>query len=94
MMVIGIQINLLLIAFNLLPIPPLDGSHVMKYLLPPAWSLRYQQLGRYGFVILIGVLWLGRGLLDAWMRPALLFASLLVSFVSGSVLPGAESWLR
>ena len=39
----GVQINLVLIMFNLLPIPPLDGSHVMKYLLPPAWALQYQR---------------------------------------------------
>ena len=32
----GVRLNLLLIAFNLIPIPPLDGSHVMKYLLPPS----------------------------------------------------------
>jgi Zn-dependent protease len=94
MMIVGIQINLLLIAFNLLPIPPLDGSHVMKYLLPPAWSLRYQQLGRYGLVILVGILVFGRGLFNAWMAPANAFTSLLIGLVSGSILPTAESWLR
>ena len=45
MLVIGIGINLVLIAFNLIPIPPLDGSHVMKYLLPRPLAIRYQQLG-------------------------------------------------
>jgi Zn-dependent protease len=94
MLIIGVQINLLLIAFNLLPIPPLDGSHVMKYLLPPAWSLRYQQMGRYGFLILIGVLWFGRGVLDAWMAPANAFGGVLLGLVGGSILPTAESWLR
>ena len=49
----GILFNLILAMFNLLPLPPLDGSHVMKYLLPPAWALRYQQLGMYGLVILV-----------------------------------------
>ena len=66
----GIVINLVLAIFNLLPIPPLDGSHVMKYLLPPALSLRYQQLGRYGFLILIAMLWFGAGVLTMWLRPA------------------------
>lgn len=93
MMIVGIQINLLLIAFNLLPIPPLDGSHVMKYLLPPAWSLRYQQLGRYGFFILIAILYFGRGLLDAWMAPANLFAGILRSVVDATLLPYARSWV-
>src|SRR5216110_2335628 len=36
MLIVGIQINLALFMFNLVPIPPLDGSHVVKYLLPPA----------------------------------------------------------
>ena len=36
MLLYGILINLALAAFNLIPIPPLDGSHVFKYLLPPA----------------------------------------------------------
>jgi Zn-dependent protease len=35
MALVGIQINLMLALFNLLPIPPLDGSHVVKHALPP-----------------------------------------------------------
>ena len=65
----GILFNLVLIFFNLIPIPPLDGSHVMKYLLPPAWSLRYQRIGMYGLPILILLLTIGRPLLNAWMTP-------------------------
>ena len=33
MMILGVRLNLLLLAFNLIPIPPLDGSHVIKHLL-------------------------------------------------------------
>jgi Zn-dependent protease len=69
MLVWSVLINLFLAAFNLLPIPPLDGSHVFKYLLPPRWSLAYQQAGRYGIVILFGLLWVGMPLIRAWLAP-------------------------
>jgi Zn-dependent protease len=76
MMVQGIVFNLVLAIFNLLPIPPLDGSHVMKYLMPPAWALRYQQLGRYGIIILLVLLWtdIGRPVFSAWMKPVTVMA--------------------
>ena len=71
MMVSGILFNLVLAIFNLLPIPPLDGSHVMRYLLPPTWRLRYDQLGRFGIVIvmLIVATRVGRPIFEAWMKP-------------------------
>lgn len=83
MMVQGILFNLVLAIFNLLPIPPLDGSHVMKYLMPPAWSLRYQQLGKYGIVILLVLLWtdIGRPLFSAWMKPVTVLAQSAIEAV-------------
>lgn len=65
----GIFINLLLAGFNLIPIPPLDGSHVLKYLLPPAWGLAYQRVGRYGLLAVILLLWAAPGLLNRWLAP-------------------------
>ena len=50
----GLFINLILAFFNLIPIPPLDGSHVVYHLLPPNLKTRYRAFGRYG----IGVLFL------------------------------------
>lgn len=76
MLISGIFINLILAAFNLLPIPPLDGSHVFKYLLPPQWSLQYQRLGMVGLVILFAVLSFARPLVDAWLSPAYFFSAL------------------
>ena len=70
MMRYGVMFNLVLAFFNLLPIPPLDGSHVAKYLLPPAWGLRYAQLGRFGFLIVLLFLTVGRRWLALWMSPA------------------------
>lgn len=90
MMIYGILINLGLIAFNLIPIPPLDGSHVVKYLMPAALSIRYQQLARFGFLILIVLITFGRGVLEMWMRPAYYAFSLLLGSVGGMVLPRAR----
>jgi Zn-dependent protease len=53
MMGYGVLFNLVLAFFNLLPIPPLDGSHVFKYVLPPAWALHYQRVGFLGIFLLV-----------------------------------------
>ncbi len=91
----GIRINWLLIIFNLLPIPPLDGSHVVKYLLPPAWSLWYADFGaRFGFLILIGFFVFARGLLSALLLPAYIMASLFLRIVEPMLLEGAVQWLQ
>ncbi|MEJ2640563.1 MAG: site-2 protease family protein, partial [Desulfosarcinaceae bacterium] len=51
-------LNILLALFNLIPIPPLDGSHLFKYLLPRELRNGYENLGRTGagFIILILVI--------------------------------------
>ncbi|MFC2140201.1 site-2 protease family protein [Candidatus Auribacterota bacterium] len=49
----GIVINLLLASFNILPIPPLDGSRVVSGLLPQKQAAAYAKLEPYGFLILI-----------------------------------------
>lgn len=49
----GITINLVLALINLLPIPPLDGSRIVSGLLPDYWAWRFNQLERFGFLILI-----------------------------------------
>lgn len=64
----GIVVNLGLAAFNLLPVPPLDGSHVMKYILPPGWALGYQRIGFFGIIILLFLL--RTPVLGWWLLPA------------------------
>jgi Zn-dependent protease len=49
----ALYINLILAFFNLIPLPPLDGSHVLFHLLPPHLGARYRELGRYGIGILM-----------------------------------------
>ena len=51
----GIFFNLILAFFNLLPIPPLDGSHALGSLLPPAAAETYRRLGRYSVFLLLAV---------------------------------------
>lgn len=60
----GVQINLVLFALNLFPLPPLDGGRIMVGVLPSKASYWLAQIERYGFFIVIGLLFLG--VLGAW----------------------------
>jgi Zn-dependent protease len=93
-MIYGVLINLSLILFNLIPIPPLDGSHVMKYLLPKPLAIKYVQFGHFGFILLIALLFYGRGILDVWMRPATIGVALLLGSVDNLLMPRALAWFR
>ena len=55
--VAGISINLVLALLNLLPIPPLDGSRILTGLLPSYWAWQYNRLEKYGFIILLLLLY-------------------------------------
>ena len=52
-------INLLLGVFNLIPIPPLDGSHILSGLLPDRLRSLYSEVGRFGFLLLLLLLYTG-----------------------------------
>ncbi|UCH12076.1 MAG: site-2 protease family protein [Candidatus Omnitrophota bacterium] len=56
---LGVLINLILGVFNLIPIPPLDGSRMVSSLLPWKYAHIYSRIEPYGFVIIIALLWLG-----------------------------------
>ncbi len=49
----GITLNIFLAVFNLIPVPPLDGSHVVSSLLPPVIGERFRQIGFFGILLVI-----------------------------------------
>jgi len=54
-----VYINLVLAAFNMIPVPPLDGSRVMTWLLPQGMRAGYASLERFGFVLVLILLMSG-----------------------------------
>lgn len=67
----GIIISLVLGIFNLIPIPPLDGANILMAMLPLRFLSIFERIGKYGFIILIILLYLG--LLDRVILPLVSF---------------------
>ena len=89
----AVFLNWILIVFNLLPIPPLDGSHVMKYLLPRSIAIPYVQYGsRFGFFVLIALVLLLPGALRTLLYPAIVMTSLFFEPTTSFFLPEAMAW--
>lgn len=70
MMIWGIQINLILAFFNLIPIPPLDGSRLFYHTLPPALGARYRSLDRFGLLLVLALVYLLPGVIQVLLTPA------------------------
>lgn len=88
MMFWGMYTNLVLACFNLIPIPPLDGSHVLKQLLPPAAGMRYRQLYALGIIPILLVVWLLPGVVDFFMWPGMKLMNFAIRVVYPLKLPG------
>jgi len=76
----GVSINLVLLILNLLPIPPLDGSHVVSAFLPKQLAWQFDRIGAYGFFILVGLMLTGI-LAPIMMGPYNLFKDAIFSLV-------------
>jgi Zn-dependent protease len=71
MMVQGIWLNLLLCFFNLIPIPPLDGSHLVYHALPARLGSRYRGLQRFGYLPLFALMFLFQPAMRILLAPAI-----------------------
>jgi Zn-dependent protease len=71
-------INIVLAVFNLIPVPPLDGSHVLRHFLSDPVRMVYDRIGIFALLALV---YLGGGLLGSLIRPFVHFyLSMLVKF--------------
>lgn len=91
MMILTVNLNLALIAFNLIPVPPLDGSHVVKHMLPPSWAVYYQRIGFLGLILLVALVRFD--FLGWWFKPTQVTFDFLLSGVHRWVLPQSLHWL-
>jgi Zn-dependent protease len=78
---VGIFINTLLMALNMLPLPPLDGGRVLTGLLPGPLAWKFSQIEPYGFLILIGLL--VTGLLSTILVPIIQLVIAMLAPVTG-----------
>lgn len=87
MLLQGVGINLILALFNLIPLPPLDGSHVFKYLLPIRLAILYQRMATVGFLLLFALLYFGGNLLTKWFTPIYIAMARVQQLVGPYMLP-------
>ncbi|MBL7995737.1 site-2 protease family protein [bacterium] len=73
----SIFINIILAVFNLIPIPPLDGSHVIASFLPPNLADQYRSLGFTGMFILVALM--ATGIIGRVITPILDFLLILIA---------------
>jgi Zn-dependent protease len=77
----GVQVNLMLMALNLLPILPLDGGRILVSLLPRSLANGYARLEPYGFMVVVALL--ATGVLGVLMRPLLFGGQYAISALLG-----------
>ena len=82
MMLWGIRINLILCFFNLIPIPPLDGSHLLYHMLPPQAGAWYRGLSRFGYLPLFVLLFLFQPVLGFLLTPVRVVMGILVHVIA------------
>ncbi len=75
----GVMVNFYLMAFNLLPLPPLDGGRIVTMILPYQAAVKFAELERYGMIILVVLI--VSGFLTYFMHPFVWTARRLITWV-------------
>ncbi|WP_423679504.1 MULTISPECIES: site-2 protease family protein [unclassified Undibacterium] len=75
----GLLTNLVMMAFNLFPVPPLDGGRILVSLLPYKLAYKFAQIEPYGFFIVMGLVVLH--VLQFWMVPVMVLTSSFLSLL-------------
>jgi len=75
----GVLVNLVMFAFNLFPLPPLDGGRILVGLLPMRLALGFASIERYGFFIVMGLVLMG-AVNTFWMRPIMQATTQAIQF--------------
>lgn len=82
----GVWLNALLAFFNLIPIPPLDGSHILIHFLPPELARRYRELARFGFIILLVLMMVFRDQFFMLLTPAVVATRVAFDLIEPFIL--------
>ncbi len=72
------EINVVLGFFNLIPVPPLDGSHIVEFFLPPRAQKTYESIAPYGFMLILLFLWVLGNQFFSWMSPVFRLLSVII----------------
>jgi Zn-dependent protease len=75
----GVKTNLVIFAFNLFPIPPLDGGRILTSILPNRYAYKFAQLEPYGFFIVLALMFLNA--LKYWMGPVMAAAAIALQLL-------------
>jgi Zn-dependent protease len=81
----GVLTNLVMFAFNLFPIPPLDGGRILISLLPHKYAYKLAQIEPYGFFIVMALVLL-KVIYVWWMAPVMLLASKALQLITWPLL--------
>jgi Zn-dependent protease len=76
----GVFTNLLMFAFNLVPIPPLDGGRVLTSVLPHRLAFKFARIEPYGFFIVLALIFLK--VLNFWVAPVMMLAGYALELIA------------